>query len=104
MIKMDMDLGLLTDEQLRELLTHAAKEALQIQDAVNLSGIVFTWAQVMDVICEVDKRENRGTAWKNEHPINKLFASKVAALTGVDDVMGANPGPEAWDACKALAA
>jgi 2-oxoglutarate dehydrogenase complex dehydrogenase (E1) component-like enzyme len=93
----------LTDEELQVLLREAAKDAITVQDACNLSGVVYSWARHMNVICELSHRENQGTDWRNHHPINKLFASKVAALTGVDDVMGANPGPEAWDACKALA-
>lgn len=104
MIQMEMDLGLLTNEQIQELLKHVAKEAIQIQSAVNLSGVVCTWAQAMDVICELDKRENHGTEWKNSHPINRLFATQVAHLTGIVTTVDDAIYHEAYAACEALAA
>ena len=98
------DFSQLTDEQLQSLLKHAAAEVLALQDGCNLSGIVFTWANTMHLICELDHRQHQGTEWKNTHPINMLFAAKVAQLTGIEDVQGVNPGPEAYSACKAMAA
>lgn len=56
-----------------------AREALLIQDASNLSGIVIGWARAV-----VELRENypdEGTFFFNVHPVNKMWASKVHDLT-----------------------
>jgi len=60
------------------------KAALDVQDACNLSGVLHTWAKLIDKIW-AEARENKlGTADVNTHPINVLFASKVASLTGCE--------------------
>lgn len=71
------------------------REALIIQDAVNLSGVLCTWMKVMKIIREA---EDGQTAAINSHPINVLFAYKVATLTGQDfpnEVLN-----EAWRICR----
>jgi len=60
----------------------AAKLALQCQDACNLSGIAISFADVMRAVCEEATRLNKGTRWKNEHPITTLFLSKMSELNG----------------------
>lgn len=49
-----------------------ARAALQVQDAVNLRGVLLAWHKAA---CEV------GPNWR--HPINILYMSKVASLMGV---------------------
>ncbi len=66
-------------QDLREL----AREALGVQDACNLSGVVHAFSRVMKALG--DAPECTGTDWKNRHPIAILFASKIASLTGCDD-------------------
>lgn len=61
-------------------LQQAAKQALDIQDACNLSGVVYSFAQAMDAICAESYRLGRGTAWKNTHPIVTLHLLKLAEL------------------------
>jgi len=56
------------------------KQALQVQDACNLSGILYSWADAMGALREA--YPDQGTEFYNTHPINVLFASKVADLTG----------------------
>jgi hypothetical protein len=99
------DFSQLTDEQLQNLLKHAASEVLALQDACNLSGVIFTWATTMHLICEISNRGSKGTEWKNHHPINQLFACKVAELTCYDgSLIGDSKDSGAYAQCQALAA
>ncbi len=62
----------------------AARTALECQDACNLSGVVFSFAETMHAICEESNRLGTGTEWKNTHPIVTLFLSKLNDLNGGD--------------------
>ena len=64
------------------------KDALAVQDACNLSGVVYAWAEVMKRVCEEAYAAGKGTDWKNSHPINVMYASKVASLTGCETPEG----------------
>jgi len=55
--------------------------AYQAQDAVNLSGIVFEFAKVMEKLREEATKEGHGTDWKNTHPICIMYADKIHSLT-----------------------
>ena len=58
-----------------------AKDALAVQDACNLSGVVISFAKAIS-----DLRENlpsAGTAAINHHPICILWADKIASLTQI---------------------
>ena len=59
-------------------------EAITVQDACNLSGVVHSWAEAIDAIWEEEKATHGGTKFVNRHPVNILFASKVASLTGCE--------------------
>lgn len=70
-----------------------AREALQVQDACNLSGVVISFARVVPrvrALLEEDARRVgteealRGltTTAVNRHPICQLWADKIASLTG----------------------
>lgn len=63
-------------------LKEAAQSALDVQDACNLSGVVFTFAQVMQTLCDVDAKYHMSTSWKNTHPIVTLFLEQLANLNG----------------------
>lgn len=56
-----------------------AKEAIDVQNACNLSGVVLSWGRA---ILRLRAILNAGTQETNEHPINQLWADKVAQLTG----------------------
>jgi hypothetical protein len=71
------------------------KTALDIQDACNLSGVVYRWARIMERVCNEGYERGEGTEWKNSHPINVLFASKIASLTVCKPLQF----DEAYDAC-----
>jgi hypothetical protein len=55
-----------------------AKEALAVQDACNLSGVVHGFARCMSTMCEM----NMDTDTRNGHPITLLWVDKVAHLSG----------------------
>lgn len=61
----------------------AARDAIQVQDACNLSGVVHAWDRAMGALWEVAHRDGKGTDWVNRHPICKLFAFKAALLARV---------------------
>ena len=60
------------------------KTALDVQNACNLSGVVFTFAEIMRSICDEAHEGGHGTDWKNTHSICVLFADKIASLTQCD--------------------
>ena len=70
-----------------------ARAALQVQDAVNLRGVLLAWHKAA---CEV------GPNWR--HPINILYMSKVASLMGVrsDSIGGVWEGTAGEDDYKDL--
>src|SRR5258708_33039861 len=71
--------------EVKETLTRRDyQDALDVQDACNLSGVVFAFARVMQKICNESNAPNRGRDWKNTHPIAVLYASKIASLTGCE--------------------
>lgn len=85
-------------------LKELAQEAIEVQDACNLSGVVHGWHRSMEELCEVLRTNSNfaGTDEINHHPINKLWASKVHDLAS----MGLSDFEEwgkAYDACKILA-
>jgi hypothetical protein len=58
----------------------AAQSALDVQNAVNASGAVRSFAEAMSALWDETHRTGRGTAWVNEHPVTSLFLSKLADL------------------------
>lgn len=58
------------------------RQAIDVQDASNLSGVVFAFARTMQKLCD----EGLDTDARNSHPISILFASKILSL--------ANPGDD----------
>jgi len=62
-------------------LAELASEALQVQNACNLSGILNSWlasVRRLRALCP-----SLGTDQINRHPINRLWASKVHDLAGM---------------------
>ena len=64
------------------------KDAIQIQDASNLSGIVHAFSKVVSKIWEEAHEKEEGTDWVNQHPICRLYANKIATLSGGDTFEG----------------
>lgn len=65
---------------LQTAVKRAADNALQVQDACNSSGVVFSFARQMQTICDASTELKKGTDWKNHHPIVFLFTYKIQAL------------------------
>ena len=57
------------------------QDALDVQDACNLSGVVFAFAKVMQDICDEAIREGYDTEWKNTHPLVLLWVDKMVDLS-----------------------
>lgn len=74
----------------------AVAHALNVQDACNLSGVVYSWSRILNALVAIpslddgeygDGEWNKlGTDARNTHCINVLFADKVAHLTGTQTV------------------
>ncbi len=58
------------------------KDALDVQDACNLSGVVRSFSRVLDLIWKEANELSLGTAYVNRHPISVMYSSKIASLTG----------------------
>jgi len=63
-------------------LKELAKEALDVQDACNLSGVAHGFARAMTDLGE----HTNGTDARNKHPVAVLWADKIAHLTGTQDL------------------
>ena len=62
-----------------------AREALQVQDACNLSGVVHGYARAMSRLRKLLESEGRAsTDAVNRHRIAVMWASKVESLTALD--------------------
>jgi len=58
-----------------------AQEALDVQDACNLSGVAHGMARAC-----VDLRDILGAERADEHPIMMLWADKIASLVGTQNL------------------
>jgi hypothetical protein len=78
----------------------AAKTALDVQDACNLSGVVSTFQRILTEVLWPEARANgHGTDWVNQHPISVLFADKIMSLSRHE----AAEVLRSWDICETLA-
>lgn len=78
----------------------AAQQALEIQDASNLSGIANSFPEVIKAIWKEANRLGKGTVWVNNHPICKLFIDKMDSLAEISAFHGYG---KAYDYVKELA-
>ena len=56
-------------------------DAHRVQSACNLSGVVFSFAQVMEKICQ-DTASGDSTEKRNTHPICRFYAEQILYLSG----------------------
>lgn len=61
-----------------------AQKALDASGAVNLSGVVATFARVTSDLWSLARERGHGTNWVNTHPVSVIFASVISNLSGVD--------------------
>lgn len=69
-------------------LAEMAQEAIFIQDACNLSGVIHSFSRTItelrDILIRWDP-DGFSTTILNQHPICVLYSSKIASLTNSDD-------------------
>jgi hypothetical protein len=80
-------------------LAQLAQEALNVQDACNLSGVVHGWSRAMKELHEA--LPGASTDEINRHFVNQLWADKVAHLTGTQSI-GNNVVMAAYDAAHVV--
>lgn len=69
-----------------------AQEALQVQNASNLSGVSRTFAQVVaEVRYRLDSEGKGGNPNLHSHPIIQVWVDKLASLTGTQGSWNAVP-------------
>ena len=69
--------------QLNEQMEKHCRDAIQVQDACNLSALVHSMDETMSDLWAMARALGKGTDWVNNHPICRLYASKIAHLTGM---------------------
>jgi len=77
-------------------------DAIQVQDACNLSGVVHKFSRIMTKIWEEarkDENKGYGTEWVNKHPIAVMYAEKIAHLTTGQTLPGTAINA-AWSFCE----
>lgn len=65
------------------------REAILVQDACNLSGVVHSFSNLLpDLRREIGGGDslNAGTDQVNNHPVCRLFADKIASLANVQGI------------------
>lgn len=63
-----------------------AREALEVQSACNLSGVVHSFSRCMTELRTLLEAEGKFSTDKlNQHPICIMYSSKIASLTASDD-------------------
>ena len=58
-------------------------DATLVDNAVNLAGVVRSLARITEKLIREIRDQPLGTVWVNNHPICHCFASRIAALSGV---------------------
>ena len=93
-------LSKLPDDSLKNLYINVAQDALAIQDACNLYGVLSSFKDKMAVISEYNKRFLKGSTQElNTNPIVKLYVEKLVHLSEHDDTTVWN----AFDTVKEIA-
>ena len=82
------------------LLPRHYKQAIDIQDACNLSGVVHGYSRMMNKIWEEATMNQKSTDWVNHHPIAVLFAEKCAHLATGLNIVGNSAVDKAWSICE----
>ena len=86
---------------MNQTLKEHAKDALNVQNACNLSGVVHSFDKVVTDLWEEANRIGKGTDWVNTHPIVQAYVDKLASLARVQ--ANVNNVFDAFDACQKIA-
>jgi hypothetical protein len=73
----------MTEEQ-KEKLRREYGNALLSQSACNLSGLVHSLSQAMELIWEEATEHGQGTDYVNSHPIVRLYVEQLSFLCRAD--------------------
>jgi len=66
-------------------LQHAAQTALELKNASNLSGVLHSLDSIVtNALWPAARRQGKGTAYVNSHPIVTLFLHKLTSLNNSD--------------------
>ena len=76
------------------------RNALDVQSASNLSGVVLQFARDMKRISEEVRASGGGTEQANRHPVCRLYAEQIAWLTGGGGCANPETYRTAHDACR----
>lgn len=68
--------------QLDKAMIKAARDAISIQDASNMGGVVNLLQQIVHyVLYPESRRRHQGTQWVNQHPVVRLICDKISDLS-----------------------
>lgn len=80
----------------------AARMALDVQDACNLTGVAYSFKNAIDAVCARANQLGESTNWKNTHPIVTLFLLKMAELNHCGSTLDSSYG-DAEAICSSIA-
>lgn len=69
-------------------LQRAARTALDVQNACNLTGVLHSFLAAAQAVRTESDRLGKGTDWINQHPICFMFADKIGSLVGTQSLDG----------------
>lgn len=75
-------------------------DAIMVQNASNLSGVINTFNRVLAEIWKEPGPRNQGTDWVNQHPICMLYATQICHLTGMGMVANGPGYGDAYNYCQ----
>ena len=77
-------------------MTKMYSDALAVQSAVNLSGVVHAFSEAMDELWAEADYMGEGTDYVNQHPVSVLFAGAIYRLTRPGYNREFTAGDTAW--------
>lgn len=98
-----VELVLSTNPRRVYTLKDAARDAIAVQDACNLSGVEETFHQVIRLLRLCNEKERWGTDVINRHPIVVLFTSKLYIMARGNCIdMDLSAYSKAYHDCKCI--
>lgn len=90
--------AVLSDDQ-RNVLRKICQNALDVQCACNLSGVVHSFSNDVTKLWDICRAvTGQGTDWVNTHPVCVLYADKIVSLSSGGVTTGDNYS-NAWSHC-----
>ena len=74
------------------------QEALDVQDACNLSGVLKSFAHMIDDVWAEAREVGQATEYFNQHPIVRLWIDKLCHLARIQVWQGAEAERHIWAA------